>query len=176
MRIIFLDVDGVLNNDETEDRYCGWTGIDPKLVDKLKILYDKSNEIEETKIVISSSWRYEKIRKDSLVDGSFDYLLDKLTEKGMEVVGLTPEDKKSGWHRGREILVWLEENKESKNVTTFVILDDESFDFYEEDINLKDYFVQTSFYKDPEYHGGLSDNHIERALRILNGDIDTRLK
>ena len=58
MRIIFLDVDGVLNNSETTDRYCGWIGIDTKLVFNLKTLYDKSNMEEETKVVITSSWRY----------------------------------------------------------------------------------------------------------------------
>lgn len=164
MRIIFLDVDGVINSDETEDRYCGWIGIDSTLVKKLRIIYDKSNEVEETRIVISSSWRYEKIRKHYQSDGSYDYLLSRLKEEDMEVIGNTPMDKQSGWHRGREILSWLEET--DIDVSTFVILDDEKFDFLEEGINLEKNLVITRSFEDE----GLTDKSVDRALKILNGE------
>lgn len=161
MRIIFLDVDGVLNNEETTDRYQGWIGIDPLLVDKLKEIYNDSNKKEETRIVITSSWRYEKIKKFALVDGSYDYLLGRLKDAGLEVIGCTDMDKQSGWYRGREINKWLEDNKD-KNVSTFVILDDEFFDF--EIRNLLCNLVRINSVL------GIIQADIDRALKILNGE------
>ena len=160
MRIIFLDVDGVLNNDVTEDRYQGWVGIDPVLVDNLKEIYDKSNESEETKIVVSTSWRYEIIRKGSYQDGSYDYLLKRLNEKGMVVLDMTPMDMYNGSYRGREIFAWLLLNKEKYGVTHYVILDDEAFDFYKYSDWAKR-FVQIS----SEF--GLTKTDALKAIQIL---------
>lgn len=165
MRIIFLDVDGVLNNDETTDRYCGFVGIDPKLVEKLKWIYDISDKEEETRIVVSSSWRYDKIKKEFTSDGCYDYLLDRLKEADMEVIGMTPMHPKSGWHRGAEILQWLKENKEEMKVSSFVILDDEFFDFLDKDINLGKNLARCSYYDQ-----GLTYKKCNRALKILRGE------
>ncbi len=161
MRIIFLDVDGVLNNDKTEDRYQGFTGIDQQNVDTLKKLYDKSNEEEITRIVVSSSWRYEMVKKYSKADGSYEYLLKRLNDSGMEVIDYTPMSPISGWHRSDEIEAWLSDNKTKFEVSTYVILDDESFDFRDKGLDTK--FVWT----DGEY--GLTDKDIDRGLEILRG-------
>ena len=158
MRIIFLDVDGVLNNNYTTDRYNGFIGIDQKLVDRLKILYDKSNEEEETRIVVSSSWRYDKIRKDYISDGCYDYLKKRLGD--MEVIGETP-DLKRGWSRASEVKAWLEKFREKFNVKSFVILDDEQFDFAEQ--GLSKYTILTNF------RIGLTQADAENALLILQG-------
>lgn len=161
MRIIFLDVDGVLNNAETEDRYQGCVGIDQQNVDTLKRLYDKSNEEEITRIVVSSSWRYEMVKKYSKADGSYEYLLKRLNDSGMEVIDYTPMSPISGWHRTDEIEAWISDNKTKFEISTYVILDDESFDFRDKGLDTK--FVWTN----EKY--GLIDEDIDRGLEILRG-------
>jgi hypothetical protein len=162
MRIIFLDVDGVLNNDDTTDKYRFFTGIDPILVDRLKKIYDESNKEDETRIVISSSWRVDKIRKTEYSDGSYEYLVQRLEEKGMEIIGNTPEDWYTSLYRGREIYAWLILNMDKYDIDHFVILDDENFDI----CNYEDWrsrFVCT------DYHLGLTENDVNKALKILSG-------
>ena len=54
MKIIFLDVDGVLNCKSSKSRCGGFLGIDDSKVKLLKEIID----ITGAKIVLSSSWRY----------------------------------------------------------------------------------------------------------------------
>ena len=56
MRVIFLDCDGVLNCDTTETNIPNtlYIGLDDKLLQNFKELVDKSNEVEETVIVLSA--------------------------------------------------------------------------------------------------------------------------
>ena len=68
MFYIFTDVDGVLNNDETQDRVANdYLGISPELVDNFKELYDILVErYGEVKIILSSTWkhRWYKTKKE----------------------------------------------------------------------------------------------------------------
>ncbi len=182
MRIIFLDADGVLNNDETENRIFGWIGIDPVLLNNLKKLYDESNKEEETRIVVSSSWKNDEVKSRreietcgyTKVDNCYAELLKRLNALDMEVLGYTTETE-SQFERGKGILRWIREyNKEHESISNYVVLDDEMFDFdtYKE---LSDRFVHTIDYyeQDPyAYYGiGLVDKYVEKALSILRGEI-----
>ena len=180
MRLIFLDIDGVLNDDDTEDRFNKFIGIDPKYVNNLKTLYDTSNEEETTRVVISSSWRMEKIKKDSIADGSFEYLLKRLNEVGIEVIGITPQNELSSWYRGREIQEYMDifykqgisglYPPQEEPISTFVILDDEDFEFSE--CGFEKNLVLTCFYhEDGSFdEAGLNGKSVERALKILRGE------
>lgn len=187
MRIIFLDVDGVLNNSKTEDKVCGWTGIDPKLLQNLKYIYDESNKDEETKIIVSSSWKYDEVRaiKDAKLgyekaDNIYSILVERLNNAGMEVLGYTTETR-SAWERGEGISKWIEEyNKDHEPISNYVILDDEEFDFSDyEDLYKR--FVRTVLptrgghdshsYK-YEVGSGIQQRHIEKALSILRYDFN----
>ena len=55
MNVIFLDVDGVLNNAYTTDRIKGYIGIDDNKVRLLKQIVDYF----DAKIILSSTWRYD---------------------------------------------------------------------------------------------------------------------
>ncbi len=55
MRIIFLDVDGVLNCSSTKERFQGFIGIDDRFAKTFASLVKKSREDEPTEIVLSSS-------------------------------------------------------------------------------------------------------------------------
>lgn len=108
MKVLFLDIDGVLNSEEYAISLGkgGMLGIDPE---KVKIL-DRIIEATGAKIVISSSWR-----------GSSDLLADIRSSVG-EYIGITP--RLSGI-RGAEVKAWLIDNW----VDRYAILDDDS-DFY----------------------------------------------
>lgn len=120
MNICFLDVDGVLN-DWTTIEYTpnGFTGIDDGKVEVL------ANVIKEydLNIVLSTDWREVYTRKDA--DGI--YLKEKLEKYGLTVLDVTPII--SHEERGKEILTWLQANKDEYDIKEYVIFDDKFFDF-----------------------------------------------
>ena len=107
MKVIFLDIDGVLNNFGLISRY-GFDYIDEGCV----LLLAQVVKSTRAEIVLSSSWRREE----------YDLSLAKaaLERADLEIKDCTP------WLNGRarvyEIKQWLEEHP---GVTKFVILDDD---------------------------------------------------
>src|SRR3990167_4087459 len=103
MKIIFLDIGGVLNRigsqRRTTERYRGHIGIDRELAEKFNALVKRTG----ASVVLSSTWRLEvgwlKILKD--------YGLD--TEC---FVGCTP--RLPGQIRGEEIEKWLEAHSDTE--------------------------------------------------------------
>lgn len=163
-KIIFLDIDGVLN---TESWYVQMTNETPK--DKFGYAYDpqavanlrKIVEETEADIVISSSWKcmglsqMEDMWKDRNLPG--------------KIIGITPNsvsdellidadiDSMELFHiRGEEIKEWLK--KHGKRVCNYVIIDDMD--------NMlpgqQSHFVQTN----PEM--GITEDDAEKAIAILN--------
>lgn len=148
MKIIFLDIDGVLStysdlHKELEINPDKKIKIDtiferPTLL--LKEIIDKTDAM----VVLSSSWRITH----------FNVAVKLLKEYGIEVIGATPY---LGKIRGEEIKAWLKEND---YVESFVIIDDDS-DMGE----LMDNLVKTDNYY------GLQEEHVEQAINILNKNI-----
>lgn len=169
MKVVFLDIDGVLNSEASlmEDE-----SLEEALILNLKELVEKTG----AEIVLSSSWRtmFNPLRR----------LMDRLAKVGLYLYGLTPEgvswewaekhnlkpstryrDTYTNWEgkkiditsdRGAEIFKWLFDHKE---IESFVILDDEEFD-------IKNYFpdklIKTS------YKTGLTQEDVKKAIKILN--------
>ena len=142
-KIIFLDVDGVLNSwsyfkkleDESKEDFITF-GVDPNAVLLLNEIVEKTN----AKIVVSSTWRLNHYQE----------LLNLLNKNGLKnvdsvIIGKTDKNGCYDCLRGNLILKWIKDNKciigcnhhEYKN---YVILDDSS------DMLLwqKDNFVQTN--------------------------------
>jgi hypothetical protein len=98
MKLIFLDMDGVLNGDD--DRFCGVNADCAKRLQRI---------IEATgaKLVISSAWRY-MILNGAMTDLGFQYLL---ATHGIvaDVVGHTCSDEEVP-ERGEQIRAWLRHN------------------------------------------------------------------
>ena len=123
MKVIFLDVDGVLNSDE----YIKGTiksniqGIEKHVdVEKIKLLRQAIDQTN-AKVVLTSSWRLTKMAQE---------LIKLLITYGI-YVNTTPYIRNE---RGLEIKQWLADNQ---NVEDFVILDDEIFDSYDEGLMKK---------------------------------------
>lgn len=122
--VIFLDIDGVLNNAETFVA-LGSNPLDPQAVRLFLGLVADTG----AKVVLSSTWRIveeavDKLRRNGILDAAH---ADWHT---VWCVG--------GGHWGREIAEWLSRHFE---VTNYVILDDDS-DMLPEQVP---YFVQTKF-------------------------------
>ena len=156
MKIIFLDVDGVLNTKSTKARGNGYIGIDNAKLPFLKEIVDGTG----AEIVLVSTWKehWEKFLERKHLQDAFANQLDrKLNSVGLKVLDKT-EDKRDGvWYsRGEGILDYLAYHK----VSSFVILDDLQFDY--DGCELIENFVQTNE-KD-----GLTPEHVKKAIEILN--------
>lgn len=114
MKVIFLDIDGVVNCATTKERHRGCIGIDPYLA---FIFWKITLEVPEVKIVLSSSWRcnnvnIEEIKRQVLCD----------------IYDVTPPpwyEKENNHHstRGEEIKKWLDAHPE---VERYAIVDDDT--------------------------------------------------
>lgn len=121
MKVLFLDIDGVLNKEGTKERFEEFVGIDETL---LKLYMDwtlSEPRLSTLSVVLSSTWRREDPFKHHLIS------------KGIAWIDQTPFVP-SGT-RGEEIAMWLGMNK---GVEKFAILDDIQTQ------PLSKYLVQTS--------------------------------
>jgi hypothetical protein len=162
-RIVFLDIDGVLNShaffarradDPEKEKYVD--RIDDEAVARLQRLC----AMNDANVVVSSTVRFNKTRVE---------LQELLAAHGFKrmVLDKTPDYTRRPtpgglWlaqeRRGHEIQGWLDENERLGrfNVTGFVILDDDS-----DMAHLKSRLVKTSFDQ------GLTDADVERAAEVL---------
>lgn len=150
MKVIFLDIDGVLNCQSSKS-HCGiFVGIDDSKVKRLRKIVDATG----SEIVLSSSWRHHWWKGVcNHKDGK--YINNKLRREQLRILDKTGEDPFN--RRPNEIYDWLKD----KTIESFVILDDEDFCWG----YFRDNWVQTEFYND---NGGLQDEHVEKAIAILN--------
>lgn len=151
MKIIFLDIDGVLNSRQFI-KFCFQNSIDAddRIDPQTVKLLNKTIDNTGSKVVISSSWRIP------FVNNNFQFLVNRLENLGIRsdtIIGFTPI-RNDG--RGKEIQQWLDENK-SLDIKSIVILDDDN-DMFE----LSSFLVKTSF----DY--GLQPCHVDQAISILN--------
>ncbi len=141
MKVIFLDVDGVLNSKQDGNSIKLRTDSHLRLLQEIV-------KATGAKIVLSSSWRagFAKARNT---------LSDRLREYGLEIMDSTPV-LPGLTCRGDEIRQWL--NDSGQSVERFVILDDDDDMAEFTDTNL----VRT----DPEI--GLQEKDAVKSIELLN--------
>ena len=111
MKVIFLDVDGVLNNPRTKTRTRdGWRFVDDYLVERFAQIVRAT----QAKVVLSSSWR-EGWDDNEIY---FQDLRRKLVSYNIPLQDRTGEWRKT---RAQEIMEYLAQHPE---ITNYVILDD----------------------------------------------------
>ena len=142
MKVIFLDIDGVLNGIEFQKSFDK----EPPIIDEtrlaiLKEIIDRSG----AKVVLSSSWK--KFWKPNC---TFDIIFQK---SFIDIYDITPV---LGQKRD-EISAWFVAHP---NTESYVILDDAEGGWGE----LLPFVVIT----DPLKTRGLEHEHVEKALNILN--------
>ena len=157
-KVLFLDVDGVLNCWSTKDRCGSYIGIDDTKVALLKEIIDATG----ASIVLVSTWKDRWFKEPSLKvnqDEMANYLDSKLAKFGLIAADRTFED--DYLRRGVGILDYLEEQRQKGiEITDFVILDDEIFDY--EETNLIGHLVLTCFEEN-----GLEPQHEREAIEKL---------
>lgn len=152
MKVLFLDVDGVLNNEvwavEMEQNfnilvYTNNILYQPALVSLRRIINETG-----AKIVVSSSWRK--------ISAAYADLLRWLHMYGMEVLDTTPQHYSRRMHiRGDDIEEWL---KAHPDIEAYAILDDD------DDMGQHmSHLIQTDMYY------GLTDTEADACIRMLNG-------
>ena len=95
----------------------------------------------------------------------YRYLEDCLGKYGMEIVDVTPMIMSN---RPEEIAAWLKEN--GNKVKNFVSLDDDFNEKHYKNFGLCGHLVRTEFYVNDETKGGLLEEHVEKAKKILKED------
>ena len=169
-KVIFLDVDGVLNSGRTLYESIS---LEDDLILNLKEIVNKT----KAKIILSSSWR--------LSTEAVATLIDKLDKFGLAISGMTYDGVDLDWlekyefdvtkkyldtkfdydenrqikithDRGAEIFKWLHDHDDC----AYVILDDEIED-------IKPYFSESVIVK-TSYKTGLTKEDVKKAIQILN--------
>lgn len=168
MKVIFLDVDGVLNNSYTFSDinyeimygYGRRVEIEDEKVEFLKQIVDAT----DAKIVLSSSWRtfFHKYNEKDIVP-IFEKgleLKNKLENHGLEIYDLTGFDYNG--NRENEIRAYLEKHDD---ISGFLIIDD-----CMDDVNglFSDKTIKTKFYGLNRGNLGLTEKHVPIAIDILN--------
>ena len=156
MKVVFLDIDGVLNSKNTKAYTpSGCCGIEKALLKRLRRIIESTG----AKVVLSSTWKTELDKNLNPISPDGKYMLNKFLYEGKFLLFDKTIDSGNSLHRGKEILLWLEERE---YVTEFIILDDIYFNDFDR-FGLSDRFVNT----DPLT--GLTDSNVEDAIDILNG-------
>lgn len=152
--LIFLDIDGVLNNHATIAASKGSDSslhsIDPACQARLQAFIDET----QAEVVLSSTWRL------------FDNAREALRDIGLSWIGMTPDlnrlpDANGLWTekpRSSEILAWLHAHPECANRPTFIIDDDGDARVWDHPNVV---FIHTQF------STGLTDSHVHTMRRWL---------
>ena len=151
MKVVFLDIDGVLNSDEYISRikHSNVKGIQREIdVDRVKLLTKALNETG-AKVVVTSTWRLTK----------YIGLIEELLASYGIRIDTTPFIDNE---RGLEIKKWLSENQDVEN---FVIVDDEVFDSFDE--GLLEKLVKISDKNGQCLGDGLQPKDVEEIINRL---------
>lgn len=154
MKVIFLDIDGVLNCATTTQRWRGFIGMDPVMVERFNQLVKDSG----ASVVLSSTWRLDDDWPATMkANGLGDYFIGRTprlttTRYPSIVRGYVP--------RGEEIEHWLKEHPE---VVKYAIIDDDS-DFLPEQPHFK------TNWSNVDGQGGLTSEVADKVREYLSKD------
>jgi hypothetical protein len=156
MRLIFLDIDGVLN-DHNFCREAQSNLINPRCVANLNRILIST----DARIVLSSSWRYMISGGAHTLEG-FEYMLRThgVACSGRLISVTCPDEDEDAVTRGPQIRKWL---RDRSRVTSFVVIDDVDDDIVREGLP----FVRT------DGNVGLTEADAERVIAILTGKAAT---
>ena len=180
MKIIFLDIDGVLNCETAyKEGFCRYLECDgysyqsfyPKNKNLLNILIKKTG----AKIVVSSVWRFRGIKELQKI-----WKNENMLGKIIDVTPKLPKFENYTLPRGCEIDYWLE-NKgfshinwseevqkdymKQSGIDNYLILDDDSDMLYSQ----RDNFVHVP--PSPRNKLGFNEQCLKKSLKILSQDL-----
>ncbi len=149
MKIIFLDIDGVLNDTEYRNSH---RGIDKILSPQKMVLLKRITEKTGAKIVLTSTWRAYLFKKPIFKNSEEkEYMIDTFKSFGVHLYDLTPWINAA--EKNLEIKEWLDEHNDIEN---YVILDDTIFDW---DYEMEKHFIRI--------RDGLDEKDVDKTLNSL---------
>ena len=163
MKVIFLDIDGVLNSHHWFKKYYDKNNPDETYIN-FSCIQNLAKIVKATdaKIVLSASCRRE-------VKSNKNHFLRKIFERyDLEIYDFTPH---TGLERGVDIQEWLNHHLD---VTNIVIIDDDS------DMKpLMKYLVQTKWLVDDRYkplaEEGLNRKIAKQAIEMLDKPFENKM-
>ena len=157
MKLLFLDIDGVLNCEDTKATApSGCLGIDDKLTIKLARILKETG----ARIILTSDWKIGWEEFDFCCSEDAKYLNHKLKKHGLKITSKTYDDHVYDTFfedRGKGIHKFLEK---VHNVEAYAVIDDHTFTDFDDEIRKN--LILT------DYRVGLSDTDVEKAISILN--------
>ena len=194
-KLLFLDIDGVLNSrafyekslQYKFEKLCKERGhIRQHSLKKLKLLKQIHDKTHCT-IVLSSSWRHFYF-EDSKSGTSHTLLKKDLHDLGIDILyktsycynaeeydrifntnsvtAMTPE---KFYDRGYQIYKFLQAWEKHHGPVTFAILDDDDGDLHFFNTKEETHWVQTFWHGDSVRNTGLTKNTVKQCINILNG-------
>lgn len=149
MRVLFLDIDGVIlsGNELYRTRNNRW--LPPAQIALLNDVCERTGAL----VIVSSTWRMDERCRDLLTAAGFTggFHEDWRTKRWHQVGSLYAADR-----RGGEIADWLDRHQE---VERYAIVDDDS-DMRSDQLP---WFVQTPFLD------GMQREHADRLIELLAG-------
>lgn len=154
MKVLFLDIDGVMiGKESTVRRPNGGKGISDTKLKMLKQIVDRTG----AEIVLISSWKKGWNEDETkITDIDVLYLLDRFKKYKLTILDKTNEG--FWFHRGLGIHNWLCTHND---VTNWVVLDDEMFDYSQ-------YGIMEKLLQIEANEGGLQERYVERVISILS--------
>lgn len=161
-KVIFLDIDGVLNsklwNDNHQKEISNGILIDVEKIKLLSLLIKNSG----AEIILHSGWKYWFDSDLKPLCREAERLQFSLNEEGLKIAGVTPDhateeirqSKRFSLVKAGEILAWLSENKD---VTKWIVIDD--LDLHNEEI--EKHQIRT------DANNGLTKRDVCRAEKLL---------
>lgn len=162
MKVVFLDVDGVLNSIFGNDNHQREIS-DGKLIDEEKVtLLASLVKRTSAKIILHSGWRFWFDSELKPLRTEAERLVELFAKEGLSIDGVTPDltteeirrTKKFSLVKAEEILLWLELHDD---VTEWVVLDD---------LDLHNFQIEQHQVKTDQTIG-LTYEDIEKAKGIL---------
>ncbi len=155
MKVIFLDIDGVLNS----KRYDNARDIIKEQFIDITRVQLVSQIVEQTGavIVLSTTWRTYWQQGGSNNDTG-RYIDETFASCGLSIFDKTPLLKVTGTERPREIALWIQQCQHS--IEQYVILDDYNFGWD----GMHNNWVKPNYM----IGYGLEQHHVDKAICILN--------
>ena len=162
-KIIFLDIDGVLNSNFWNDSHQMEIS-DGKLIDSEKVkLLAELIETTDSEIVLHSGWRFWFDENIKPLRDEARHLEFLLARHGLKISGITPDlsddeikrTKKFSKVKAREILLWLDNNPQVEN---WLVLDD--LDLHNEIIAEHQVMTDSAV--------GMTEEDVDKAVGFLN--------
>lgn len=165
MKVLFLDIDGVLNGHEYNPD-AGSCLIKRDCIQRLNRILRETG----AKIVVSSAWRYIMLTTEesppAMTMVGFEYMLRTHGASSVDLMGMTGSDEEFGWSmennvpvRGKQIRRWLADHRPHFEIDSYCVLDDDDLGISELH---SECFVRT------DGRVGLTDENADDVIAVLN--------